>query len=463
MPIALPGRPRPHARHGHALRTYQANAVGALARAMALYPGATFTVMFPRQSGKNEVAATLVAYLLRANAATGGTVIVCAPTLQPQARISFERVRAALAAREGMAGAADALSLAGDTIHLGAASAIFLSALPEAHVAGHTASLALIADEAQDIDADWFNRQFRPMAAAFGAPTVMFGTAWDGESLLERAARDNRRIDESRAGRRNIDWIPLHHQVGWEQVAETRAVYGEYVSQERDRLGASHPLFLSQYELVAADGAHGLLTHEQIERLRCGHPRQSGPLPGERYVGGLDFGGDNASGDATVLTIGRVTANGRCEVVDFGYWRGFDYADLERELLARTTAWRLERLCVDGSGLGGPLAAGLERELGGRVERIVFTAAIKSELGYALIAAANTGTLALYQAAVYDADLDRCLDELRDCRADFRESGRMAWGAARGHDDHAVSLALCLRAAQSLGAPRVAIGRKGAP
>jgi phage FluMu gp28-like protein len=143
-------------------------------------------------------------------------------------------------------------------------------------------------------------------------------------------------------------------------------------------------------------------------------------------------------------------------------WRGADYERLQRELHDVAAAWRLERLCVDGSGLGGPLAAGLERELGARVERVVFTPGIKSELGYALIAAANTGTLALYSAAAYDANLERCFDELRNCRADFRESGRMAWSAARGHDDHAVSLALCLRAAQSVGGPRVAIGRRGA-
>ena len=438
MPFTVAGHPRPRARHGHALRDYQATTVGALLRGMAIYPCATFTVMFPRQSGKNEVAATLVAYLLRGNAATGGTIIVCAPTLQPQARISFERVRAVLATRERLAGAADTLYLAGDTIHLGAASAIFLSASPEAHVAGHTASLALIADEAQDVDAGWFNRQFRPMAAAFGAPTVMFGTAWDGESLLEQAARDNRRVDEGRVGRRDVDWIPLHHQVGWEQVAETRAVYGRYVRQERDRLGASHPLFLSQYELVAAESAHRLLTHEQLERLRGDHPGQALPLAGERYVAGLDFGGDGSAGDATVLTIGRVTPDGRCEVVEFRRWHGAGYERLQRELHDMTVAWRLERLCADGSGLGGPLAAALEREFGARGDRVVFTAGIKSELGYGLMAAANTGTLAVYRTVSFDADLERCFEELRNCRADFREGGRMAWSATRGHDDHAV-------------------------
>jgi hypothetical protein len=35
----------------------------------------------------------------------------------------------------------------------------------------------------------------------------------------------------------------------------------------------------------------------------------------------------------------------------------------------------------------------------------------------------------------------------------------MSWGNTSGRDDYAVSLALCLRAAESLGPPRVAIGR----
>jgi hypothetical protein len=435
----------------HALRSYQWPTIQALMEGIESSPGATFTVMFPRQSGKNELAAVLVAYLLRAHAARGGTVVVCAPTLTPQARISFERVRLTLATAEPEFRGAGPARLAGDTIHVGQASAVFLSASREAHVAGHTASLALIADEAQDIDADWFDRQFRPMAAATGASTVMFGTAWNGETMLERAVAANRMRDA--AGR-----PARHFQVSWEEVARSRPIYGDYVLGERDRLGASHPLFLSQYELVASEAEGRLLSRDQLARLGGGHRRLDGPLPGERYVAGLDFAGDREGGDATVLTIARVQASGRAEVVCFARWLAVDYAVLLQDLIARARGWRLERLCVDGSGLGNPLGAALERELGPRVERVVFTAGSKSELGYSLMAAANTGTLVLF-AADHDPDLERCYAELRACRVQLGESARLDWGAGRGHDDYPVSLALCLRAAQSLGAPRIAVGR----
>ncbi|MCK9517619.1 MAG: hypothetical protein M0R74_01125, partial [Dehalococcoidia bacterium] len=50
--------------------------------------------------------------------------------------------------------------------------------------------------------------------------------------------------------------------------------------------------------------------------------------------------------------------------------------------------------------------------------------------------------------------------ELRDCAADYAPGRQLRWYAARGHDDYAVSLALCLRAARSAGAPRLARARR---
>jgi len=213
----------PH--RGPLLRPYQSRTLLALIDGVENCPGETFTVLFPRQAGKNEVSAALVAYLLRANAARGGSVIVCAPTRTPQALISLERTLAALDQTAHLFPLPAVRSEA--TITCGAARAIFLSASPEAHVAGHTASLALIADEAQDIDADWFNRQFRPMAASTGAPTVLFGTPWDGRSLLETAVRANRARD-----RLGSIPVPLHHEVGWREVARFLPRYGDYVRHE---------------------------------------------------------------------------------------------------------------------------------------------------------------------------------------------------------------------------------------
>jgi hypothetical protein len=89
---------------------------------------------------------------------------------------------------------------------------------------------------------------------------------------------------------------------------------------------------------------------------------------------------------------------------------------------------------------------------------LVFTAASKSELGWALIGAAGSGRLAL-PVAEGSADWRRAWDELHACRRQLRPGGQVAWSAPPGlHDDYVASLALCLRAAETAGLPRLARG-----
>ena len=448
--LPLPRRP--------ALRAYQSRVLRGLLRAIAARRAAPLTVLMPRQSGKNEIAAALVAFLLRAHAREGGTVVVCAPTLDPQARISAARIRAALAATDPLLPAAGQARSRGDTVAVGRARAVLLSANPQASVAGHTASIALIADEAQDIDEDWFNRQFRPMAASTGASTVLFGTAWNGRTLLERAVEANRARDAALPhGPRR------HHQASWREVAAVLPAYGAYVEAERERLGASHPLFLSQYELVPGEVAGRLLTRNLLAALEGGHDPLAAPDAGERYVAGLDFGGEGEDADATVLTIARVESPASdgalaCRVVAQREWRGAPYASVLGEVRALDRLWRFERVSADATGLGAPLVAQLRPQLAARLDEVVFTAASKSALGYALLAAARTGRLALPRDDG-SPEASRCREELAACEASLASGGRLAWGNDRGHDDYVVSLALCLRAAESAGAPRVALGR----
>lgn len=448
--LPLPRRP--------SLRAYQARVLRGLLAAVASGPAAPLTVMMPRQSGKNEIAAALVAFLLRTHAVSGGTVVVCAPTLDPQARISAERIRAALAATDALVPAAGRSRSRGDAVAVGRARAVLLSANPQASVAGHTASIALIADEAQDIDEDWFNRQFRPMAASTGAPTILFGTAWSGRTLLERAVEANRARDAA---------TPLgprrHLQAGWREVAAVLPAYGAYVEAERERLGASHPLFLSQYELLPGEVGGRLLTRDLLAALEGAHDPLLAPEPGERYVAGLDFGGEGADADATVLTVARVEAAGTgaspaCAVVAQREWRGEPYARVLDDVRGLDRAWRFDRLSADATGLGAPLVAQLRPQIGARLDEVVFTAASKSALGYALLAAARTGRLAL-PLDDGSPEAARCREELAACEASLASGGRLAWGNDRGHDDYVVSLALCLRAAESAGPPRVAVGR----
>ncbi len=432
------------------LRAYQSRTLLALLRGVDACRGATFTVMFPRQAGKNQVAAALVACLLWTNAARGGSIVVCAPAFRPQARISIDRTWQALTALAPFAPPGVQARLAGNCISLGRARAIFLSAAMGAHVAGHTASLALIADEAQEVDAAWFDRQFRPMAASTGAPTILFGTAWDGTTLLERAAAANRERDALGPAVRH------HHEVGWREVAMTLPAYGDYVRFERDRLGPNHPLYLSQYELIASDAAGRLFSPGQLAMIDGSHRHEHAPRPGERYVGGLDLGGEGQGADATVLSIARVSTTG-CEVVDLAGWRAAPFETVQREVIAIARHWRLERLCVDATGLGAPLAKSLATALGPRVEPFVFTAQSKSSLGFALLAAVETGRFTLF-ADDGSAGAASCRAELRACRASYR-GGRLWWWGEGANDDYVASLALCQRAAEMAGSPRLAVGR----
>ncbi len=435
------------------LRPYQADTVLDLARGITLRPGATFTVLFPRQAGKNEVAASLVGSLLSKNFTSGGSVIVCAPTFSPQAEISINRARKAMETLQRILPAERAPRISGATITVGEATATFLSASREANVAGHTASLALIADEAQDIEAEWFDRQFRPMAASTAAPTVLFGTPWNGESLLDLAVAANRLADA-----RERRWPPLHMEVPWAEVALCIPVYGDYIRAERDRLGANHPLFLTQYELVPVTEAGRLFSGEDLELLEGAHPRLRLPAPGERYVAGLDIAGEGEGADTSVLTIGRVAGSG-CEVVEHLSWRGVTFGELEDGVVSAARRWGLGRLAVDATGMGAPFAARLRERLGEGVDPVTFSVRTKSEMGFALLAAARSGRLTLY-ASDQSGEARACRLELRHCSGRLLPAGKMRWGAAPGaHDDYVASLALCLRAAGDIPGPRLARGR----
>ena len=437
--------PRP-ANH---LRDYQLKVLDGLALGVLARPGETFTVLFPRQAGKNEVQAWLVAWLLREHALTGGNVVIAAPTLEPQATISLNRLLRILGETQF---ALDDLAPArgkGHIVELGQASATFLSASPAAHVAGHTADLALIADEAQEIERDWFERQFRPMTASTGAPVILFGTPWDGETLLDLAVARNRERQAGGAG-------PYHFEVPWETVARANAVFGMHVRRERERQGADNPVFRSQYLLETVTSAGRMFSAEALAVLAGPHARQIVPVAGERYAGGLDLGGDKPGADATVLTVARLRDD-LIEVVDLVFWRSAPFAVVDAGVVAAARRWGLVKLCVDATGMGAPLAARLETALGHAIVPVTFSEATKSELGFALLAAASSGRLAVY--AGNDPDSATLWDELRDVRAKTMPQGALRWGNERGHDDAVVSLALAVRAASLAGRPRVAVGR----
>ena len=121
--------------------------------------------------------------------------------------------------------------------------------------------------------------------------------------------------------------------------------------------------------------------------------------------------------------------------------------------------WRLQRLAVDATGIGEPVASMLAASLGSaRVQAMKLTSESKSSLGYALLTAVNAGRLRLY-AGSSSASVE-CWRQLERCRAVYRPNQTLSFFVDQrdGHDDYVISLALVLAAAGA-GGPRRARGR----
>lgn len=429
--------------------------------------GATFSVEVARQGGKNETSAWIEMLMLLREAARFTDAIKAAPTFRPQALISrrrlLERLHATALApyvrTEGSSG-----------VRLANARQLFVSAEPGSSVVGHTVHTLMEIDEAQDVDRDKFNREFRPMASSTGAVTVFYGTAWTEDTLLEEMKQHHLAL-ERQDGRRR------HFRVTWEEVGRWNEPYRRFVEAERERLGEANPLFRTQYALEPVTGGGRLLPPAALAQLFSGsHPRLSEPSAGEGYVAGLDLAGagESAGIDATVLTILRVKpprVEGEraprweapepvLELVDVLALTGVPAPDLVprlADLLGR--AWRIDRVAVDSTGLGEPIAADLERRLGSRVRPFRFTAESKSRLGFGLVSAVTSGRLRCF-ASDGSREWRSLRTEAAAARVTYRPNATIAWGVdpAEGHDDHLVSLALAVSAATDAG-PRVARGR----
>jgi hypothetical protein len=456
-----------------ALRSYQLEAGRAIIDSALNGRGLTFTVVMARQAGKNELSVQLELFLLLRNAGRSLDGIKCAPTFDPQCRISLRRLSARM--RE-----AGLLSLSakedGRALRVGRARQVFLSAEPTAAVMGHTAGLLLEVDEAQDVDREKFERDFRPMAAPAGATIVFYGTPWDDSTLLEQAVQTNLELERR-------DGVRRHFAADWSTVAGFNPAYGRFVEAERARLGEEHPLFRTQYCLKTVAGGGRLFNGAQLAQLQGAHARRHAPEPQEVYVAGLDLGGQaldevsragGASHDATVLTIARVVfppagallPEPKLEVVEHVAFAG----ELHDSLFARLAdllgqVWRVRRVSVDATGLGETMARLLARSLGGEVvEPVRFTAESKSQMGYELLAAVNGGRLKVY-AGDGSPEYMEFRREMELARVSYRPSRQMNFFVepARGHDDYVMSLALAVQAARGAGLrPRVARGRAGA-
>jgi hypothetical protein len=435
------------------LRPYQIAPARAIVASVEQSLGRSFAVVFSRQAGKDELLAQIVAYLLLRWQRCGGSIVLAAPTFQPQAALMRDRLLARLAQPQPASFIGTATLRDGYAVTLGRASARFLSAAPGANARGQTADLLLVANEAQDIEPDVWDAIFDPMAASTNATTLFLGTVWSRETLLARQMAFLRE-EERRDGVRRVWTVP------WQEVARELPAYGERVRARIAQFGPDHPFIRTEYCLQELDGEDGLFPPGRIAAMQGDHPRRHSAEPGKRgkYALLLDVAGeeegesgpagfrDDTRRDSTALTIvevgepkvsgvggqvsdthdGRTPSSGSVisspydpptfvptpdprhptpsrlptyRVVDRMAWTGVRHTALHGQLvhLAREV-WRASVVVVDATGVGAGLASFLAATLGERrdgrsipVIPFIFTAASKSALGWDWIGLIDSG------------------------------------------------------------------------
>ena len=244
------------------LRPYQVEARRAVLESVSTGAGRSISIEVARQGGKNELSAHLELELLLRHRGSDVTLIKAAPTFEPQARISLERLWSRMQ-DAGLTGQASREN--GNSVRLGRARQLFLSAEPGSNVVGHTADLLLEIDEAQDVDQDKFDKEFAPMAAARAATTVFYGTAWDDGGLLER-------MKQKHLAQERRDGIRRHFEYDWHAVAASNPAYARYVGEQREALGEEHPAVpdpvLPAYAAGRGAAAEPVAAHASARRPR---------------------------------------------------------------------------------------------------------------------------------------------------------------------------------------------------
>jgi hypothetical protein len=343
----------------------------------------------------------------------------------------------------------------------------------------------------QDVSKEKYTKEFRPMGSSSNVTTVHYGTTWDDSTLLEEIKQTNIELEKK-------DGIKRHFRYDWQEVAKYNPDYRRYVAGEKLRLGAEHPLFRTQYLLLPIRGGGGFLSRQQIVLMLGSHPRLQEPPDGKvPYIAGIDLAGEREQGtslrgalaakqslndmrllrfarndgkggqDSTVITIAQVDTMQRSHfnfvepivrVVEHYSWTGIPHSQLYPQIVDILKKWNCQRIVVDATGIGQPVASFLRAQLGSKVIPFTFTQKSKSDMGFELLSFVNSGRLKLYKQDG-STEYRETMFQLEKAKVQYRPNQTMNFyvDPSEGHDDFLMSLALVVEGAKDF-KPRHATG-----
>jgi len=462
---------------GLRLRRYQAAVAEAIVKSVVHGYGDTIVVMFPRQSGKNELQAQVECYLLTLYAQLNADMVKVSPTWKPQTENAMRRLERVL--RNNIVNMSRWKKESGYIYRLESARVIFLSGSPTASVVGATASHLLECDEAQDVGIAKWDKEFAPMVASRNATRVFWGTAWTSKTLLARELRAARQREQELAAQgtpRRLAFVLTASDVRKEVHA-----YGRFVDGQIARLGRNHPLVRTQFFSEEIDSEGGMFPAQRAALMKGTHPALNAPRTSHVYCLLLDVAGEdeslsvaavegelsNKGRDSTALTVVEVDLSSiedelikapTYKVVSRKEWVGVKHTALYGQIKALAEHWQARYLVVDATGIGAGLASFLDKALPGKVIPFVFTQKSKSDLGWTFLSIIETGRYKEYAPA--DQLQEAFWIQVESCQSQILEGpGKIIrWGVPDGlrvvdarhtdnadlvHDDLLISASLC--------------------
>lgn len=388
---------------GLKLRAYQEAAARAIVDSVVQRKGHSIVVVFPRQSGKNELQAQIETYMLTLFSQLDAEIVKVSPTWKPQTLNAMRRLERVLSrnliTRERWK------KESGYIYRVGSARIFFLSGSPTANVVGATASTLLECDEAQDVLTAKWDKEFAPMAASTNATRVFWGTMWTSRTLLARELRLARQAEKQ-------DGIRRAFVLCADDVAKDVPAYGKFVAEQIAKLGRSHPLVKTQFYSEEIDAQCGMFPPERRAMMQGEKSYQPSAISGQQYVLLLDVAGEDegksmgedelqhAGRDSTALTVVQVDLSTLSDelirlptyrVVNRTLWTGEKHSTLYGQIKALAESWQARYIVVDATGIGAGLASFLESAFPGQVIPFVFSAKSKSDLGWDFISLIETG------------------------------------------------------------------------
>jgi len=429
------------------LRRYQLKALPAILESIHKRKGLEFLIIFPRQSGKNELMACLLVYLLTLYKNRGASMVFAAEgdgVARGMRRLD-QRLDNVLT-KSWWKKVSKPL---GRTI--GKAVVYFLSSHPSARSRGETADRLIVVDELQDQVSSHIEAVMEPMRAAHNATAVYLGTVKLSSDALGRKRKELEKLE-------TMDGIQRVFLVSAEEVMAENEHWKRFVEGKVKQFGRKHPIVAAEYFNEAMDADGGLFNPRRRQLMRGSHKRLVAPVEDEIYIATIDVAGEdegatdpvamleNPARDYTVLTVWRVIELGnnvhRYEMVAVEVWHGRkhfvthgQFPPLSLAITSTLDFWNCQHTICDASGIGRGLTSWLQEEMGeDRVTGFEFYGrGKKASLGLAFV-----GLIELNRVKVFDEGDVELSDEwwffqqCAGCGMELKDGGKiekdLKWG-----------------------------------